>query len=171
MVKTNSNGENKDGKINEYLGRLLFRYIPFFVILLIIISLFFGIGYSLIFLVDLVKKLCIAQNKFDFIVALASIIEFGLFVLMTYLITLGMSSMLKPLITEKHIPLTQILVDFGERVSRPFLSLLISILAIHILEIATKIIQSFEDLYYNITAMLSFAIVAVIISIIMRLEK
>lgn len=180
MVKTNSNGKDEDRSIPETLGRVLFLYIPVFVILLIVISWIFGIIFSVNILVDLVKALYIAQGKFKFIIALASIIEFGLFISLTFIITLGLyTTILKPFLTEKHIQLSQTLVDFTEKVCRPFLTLVISILAIYILEIATGIIDSlkganllnYDEMYCKIIAMVLFAVVAVIIAIIIHLEK
>ena len=178
MVKSNSNGKNKD--ILATIGRVLFVYIPFVVILLFIISWIIGIGFSLIILVDLVNNLCAAQDKFMFIAALASIIEFGLFITMTYIITLGLyTSILNPIIAGRDIQLSQIRTDFIEKVSRPFLITVVSILTIYILEIATEItgllqganLLNYDEIYCMVISMVLFAIVAVIIAIIVRLEK
>ncbi|MCK4733790.1 MAG: hypothetical protein KAT65_15150 [Methanophagales archaeon] len=183
MVKTNSNEEDKDRGIFGTLVQALFMYIPAAVILVIALFLIFGIIFSVrILLTLLVNTLYIAvyaPDRCAFIVALASVIEFGLFVAMTYIITLGLySSIIKPFITEKHIELNSILTAFAEKVGRPFLTIVVSILAIYILEIATGIISSMEgpplnydDLYCKMVALVLFAIVAVIISIIIRLEK
>jgi uncharacterized membrane protein YqhA len=178
MVKSNSFRD-----ILGTLGQGLFIWIPLFVILIILISWIFGIIYSVRILFDLVIGLSTAQDKFTFIVALASIIEFGLFVAMAYIITLGLySSILRPFTTKKTeepLQLGHIHSDFSKKVSTPFLSIVISILVIYILEIATGIlvlvaethIQNCNDIYCKIGAIISLAIVAVIISIIMRLEK
>lgn len=166
-------------KIIKAIGEFLFRHIPVVVLLLIIISWIFGIGFSVKILVDLVKNLWIAQDKFMFIAALASIIEFGLFIAMAYIITLGLyTSILNPIIAGIDIQLSQIRADFIEKVNRPFLSTVVSILTIYILEIATEIISSlnvvnlnYDEIYWKIMTMILFAIVAVIIAIIIRLEK
>lgn len=172
MAKNNSNGESRGSSISNCFGVILF-FLPLVVVFTIVILWIVAIIFSIrILILDLAIKVINAPDKYEFIKALASMIEFGLFIAMTYVITLGLyTSLIKPLIIEKHIDLGQVGKDLTEKVNWPFLGMIISILAIYVLEIATKIIQSSDDLHYNIMTMISFAIVAVIISIIMRLEK
>ena len=183
MTKSNSSAkkENGDkiGKIGK-IGRILFIDLPIFVIFVIQLAWFTSFIFSIPILIKLFANIVSAQDHFSFIVALASLIEFGLFMSLLFIVSLGLyKSILKPFLTKntgKDIKLEQIQADLTEQVSRPFFSIIISIFAIYMLMIATEIVKRFltsadADVHYGVISLLSIAIVAVIISIIMRIEK
>lgn len=174
MTKTNSSAKTEKGDKIGKIGRILFIIFPVFLIFLIELAWIISLIFSIPILVKLVVEIYSAQDHFSFIVALASLIEFGLFISLAYIVSLGLyRSILKPFITEKDIQLDQIRREFTEQVSRPFLSIVISIFAIYMLMIATEIVKLFltsNDVDCGVISLLSIAIVAVIIVIIIRVE-
>ena len=163
----------------EYFGIACFVIIPLFVLLIIIISLIISMVFSIYYVQELVfvELLDFSANKFKYIVDLASLLEFGLFISLIFIITRGLFEVIfAPFLEKGEVDLISIRDDFNEKVKKPFLSIIISIIALYILETATKIVQIYsenapfsgETMVIRITSLVAFAVVALIISIIIR---
>lgn len=155
----------------EKIGRIAFVHLPVVVIFSVILTLLVSIAFSLYILFLIVSEVFEAADKFAFVTAVASLLEFAFVISMTYLISLKLFlSLIKPRIQQESIILDHVYGDL-EELKPIFLSIIVSIISLYILEVATIIIknveaESLDKLVILIAVMLSLAIVAAIISAI-----